>query len=69
MWEFLRVIESFADRETRKIFNGEQSKKFPLNLQNRAELKLVQIHESTDISQLKIPAGNRLEPLSGDLKG
>jgi proteic killer suppression protein len=63
------VIESFADKETRKIFDGEHSKKFPADLQDRAERKLIQIHESTSINQLKIPAGNRLEPLTGDLKG
>ncbi len=66
---FLRVIVSFGDKESAGIFNGEQSKKFPAEIQDRAERKLVQIHESTDIGQLRIPAGNRVEALSGNLKG
>ncbi len=60
---------SFGDKESAGIFKGEHSKKFPAEIQDRAERKLVQIHESTDIGQMRIPAGNRLEVLSGDLKG
>lgn len=63
------MIVSFGDKVSAGIFNGEHSKKFPVEIQDRAERKLIQIHESTDIGQLRIPAGNRLEALSGDLKG
>ena len=63
------MIASFGDKDSSAIFNGEHCRKYPPEIQDRAERKLIQIHESTDIGQLRIPAGNRLEVLSGNLKG
>jgi plasmid maintenance system killer protein len=34
------VIKSFKDKETKKIFDGEYSKKFPREIQLRARRKI-----------------------------
>jgi len=62
------VIEGFDGKETRLIFNGQYSKKLPHNIQQRARLKLIQIHSAIEVSQLRIPPSNRLEKLTGNLK-
>jgi toxin HigB-1 len=38
------VIETFADKESQKIFAGEFSKKFPRDIQDRARRRLVLLH-------------------------
>jgi proteic killer suppression protein len=63
------VIVSFDCKETEKIFHGTYSRKFPADLQSRAMLKLQQIHAASSLQFLRIPPSNRLEPLSGNLKG
>ena len=64
-----QVIESFSCKETSKVFLGKSSRKFPGDIQPRALLKLRQIHRIVSIDQLRQPPSNRLESLSGDLKG
>jgi proteic killer suppression protein len=51
------------------MFRGERAKGFPGDIQPRALMKLVQISRVTSIEQLRIPPSNRLETLSGNLKG
>lgn len=63
------MIKSFKCKETEKIFNGEYSKKFPTNIQERAMRKLVMISASQTISDLRIPPSNRLESLAGNRNG
>jgi proteic killer suppression protein len=63
------VVETFACKETSKIFGGIYSRKFPGDIQPRALMKLRQIHRTTNIDQLTQPPSNRLEALSGNLKG
>ena len=62
------MIKSFADKETEKIWNGSYSKKFPNDIQSVARRKLRMINSSQDIEDLRIPPGNRLEKLKGDMK-
>lgn len=62
------MIEGFDSKETKMIFDGQFAKKLPRDIQQRARLKLFQIHSATEVSQLRIPPSNRLEKLSGDLK-
>ena len=62
------MIESFDSKETKIIFDGQFSKKLPYDIQQRARLKLFQIHSATDVNQLRIPPSNRLEKLTGNLK-
>ena len=61
------MIESFADKETEKIAAGDISRKLPWDIQRRAGVKLDQLAAAAVIDDLRIPAGNRLERLSGDL--
>jgi toxin HigB-1 len=64
-----QVIESFACKETSKVFNGEYTRKLPDDIQSRALVKLRQVHRISSIDQLRQPPSNRLESLSGNLKG
>jgi len=63
------VIESFASKETKKIFYGRVSRKLPRDIQETARRKLLYLHEAEDIRDLRAPPGNRLEKLSGDRAG
>jgi proteic killer suppression protein len=64
-----RMIKSFRCQETEIIFNGSQSKKFPADIQVRAERKLRMIDSSEKLDDLRMPPGNHLESLFGDRKG
>jgi proteic killer suppression protein len=63
------VIESFADPETEKIFQGLVSRKLPLEMQRAARRKLRYLHDADDLRDLLAPPGNRLEALKGDRAG
>ena len=63
------MIESFSCKETEKIWNQIYSKKFPNDIQDIALRKLFMINRATDINDLKVPPGNKLEKLKGNLKG
>lgn len=63
------MIEGFSCKETEKIWNGGRSKKLPVEIQPRAFLRLRQLDASEIIDDLRIPPANRLESLSGNLKG
>jgi proteic killer suppression protein len=64
------VIASFRDEGTEDIFDGRDTKKArkvcPQNLWRVARRKLDQINQAADLDDLRIPPGNRLEPLTGD---
>ena len=62
------MIRSFADRETERLFRRERSR-IPNDIQRRALRKLLLVHAATDINQLRVPPGNRLEQLYGDREG
>ncbi len=61
------MILDFGDKETKKIWNGVQSKKLPPDIQNVARRKLRMINNAQNITDLRIPPANRLEKLSGNL--
>ena len=63
------MIKSFRDKETAKIWSGEYSRKLPRDIQERALMKLQQLHAADDLKDLSIPMSNHLEPLKGDRKG
>jgi len=50
------------------LFNSYVVKRFK-NIERVARRKLLMIHAATVLDSLKIPPGNRLEPLAGDRKG
>ena len=63
------MIRSFSNKDTESIFNGERSRRFPPEIQNTARRKLRIIAAATTVEDLRIPPGNRLEKLSGNLAG
>jgi proteic killer suppression protein len=63
------VIRSFADKETEKVWTRYRSKALPSDLQRIALRKLTQIHLATNLDDLRVPPGNRLEKLHGDREG
>lgn len=63
------MINSFADSENELIYSGKQSRKLPSTIQNTARRKLRMIAAAKAVEDLRLPPGNRLEKLSGDLKG
>ena len=63
------MIKVFKDREAERIFNGLFSRKLPQNIQRIAERKLIMLHRSTNLNDLRIPPSNRLEALKGDRNG
>jgi toxin HigB-1 len=60
------MIKSFADREAKKIFDREFSRKLPPDIQRRARIKLETLDAAEELDDLKIPPSNRLEKLTGD---
>ena len=63
------MIESFRCKETRKIWNGEFSKKFPADIQHAARRKLRMLNNSKTLNDLRVPPSNNLEQLKGNRKG
>jgi len=67
------VIESFGNQATEDIFNGINSvaarKRLPRDLWNVAFRKLDQIDSAVQLTDLRVPPGNRLESLKGDRSG
>jgi len=63
------MIVSFRDTETARVWRGERSRRLPSNIQNVALRKLRLLNRSRDLNDLRVPPGNRLEPLKGDRSG
>jgi toxin HigB-1 len=63
------MIKSFADKETRKLFEGSKSRAVPPDVRERAESKIVVLDAAKSLDDLKLPPGNRLEALRGDREG
>jgi proteic killer suppression protein len=63
------MIKSIKCRETRKIFDMEPSKSFPVTIHQRAYTKLRMLHNSASLIELRIPPSNCLEKLVGDRDG
>ena len=63
------MIRSFRDRETERLFRRERSRALPLGLQRVALRKLVQLDAAASFADLRVPPGNRLEPLRGGRSG
>lgn len=63
------MILSFACGETERLFRAELSRRFPSGIQRNARRKLLALHAATQLGQMAVPPGNRLEALKGDRKG
>jgi proteic killer suppression protein len=65
------LIRSFRDSVTEDIFNGissNKSRKIPDDIQNIAVRKMDQLNAAFDINDMRIPPGNHLEKLKGNLR-
>ncbi len=62
------MIVSFGSKDTEKIWNGERTKRIPLEIQQTGRRKLRMLNNSQDLKDLKVPPSNRLEKLTGKLK-
>jgi proteic killer suppression protein len=60
---------SFLDKESKKIWNSEFSKKYPIDIQKKAKIKMELLNSIKVLDELKIPPSNRLHSLQGDRKG
>jgi toxin HigB-1 len=63
------MIVSFASKDTERIWNGEWVKKIPKEIQEIGRRKLRMLNNSQHLNDLMVPPSNRLEKLSGNLKG
>jgi toxin HigB-1 len=62
------VIRSFADADTKRLWETGVSRRIPANLRTSALKKLRILHRAIHLMDLVAPPGNRLEALSGDRK-
>lgn len=63
------MIKSFKDADTKLLWEAGKSRRIPANIRGTALKKLAILHWATCLSDLAVPGGNRLEPLTGDRKG
>ena len=63
------MIQEFRCKETEKIWKGKSARRFPADIQRVALRKLTQLSAAENLSDLRVPPGNRLEALKGDLAG
>lgn len=57
------MIESFADPEIEKLWNGSVSRRLPPGIQAVARRKLRMLDAAVRLDDLRVPPGNRLERL------
>ena len=65
------MIRNFGNKGSEDIWNGDNTaaaRKIPRELWEVAHRKLDMIRAAHELGDLKIPPGNRLEKLKGDLK-
>lgn len=63
------MIQDFCCRETEKIWKGKSSRRLPSGIQRVALRKLTQLSAAAVLDDLRVPPGNRLEPLKGERAG
>ncbi len=68
----MQVIASFGDAATEDLFHGIDSagaRRFPADILRSARRKLMIIHATVRLEDLRVPASNHLEALKGDRAG
>jgi toxin HigB-1 len=64
-----RVIQSFGDADTERVWRRERVRRFGSDLQRRANRRLLIIDAAETLNDLRVPPGNRLERLRGERVG
>ncbi len=63
------MIQSFADRDTERLFARERVRRLPGDLHRTMLKKLVMLDAAEQLEDLRVPPGNRLEKLGRDRAG
>ncbi len=63
------MIRTFADSDTRELFETGESRKLPADIVRRALRKLEYVDNAVLVTDLRLPPGNRLHALKGDRAG
>ena len=63
------MIRSFADKDTKRLWNRERVRSIDSRIHSVALRKLRQLGYAQTLDELRIPPGNRLEALKGDRRG
>ena len=63
------MIRSFKDDDTKLLWETGKSRRIPANVRKTALKKLLLLQWATNLVDLAVPGGNRLEPLAGARKG
>ena len=66
------MIESFGNDLAEDLFYDRRSREtraFPATLLRAARRKILYLHDAMQLSDLRVPPGNRLEALKGRWKG
>jgi proteic killer suppression protein len=66
------MIESFGNPLAEDLFYDRRSRatrSLSPELRRAARRKLLYLHDASELRDLRVPPGNRLEPLRGDRKG
>lgn len=60
------MIINFKSKDAEIIYNGGFSKRLPLDIQHRAQIKLTLLNAASCLEVMKIPPSNHLEKLQGN---
>jgi len=63
------MIKSFGNAFAEAAWAGRFTKGIPNDVMRVAARKLLQLHAAATLDDLRVPPGNRLEALQGDLRG
>ena len=63
------MIKSYRDADTEAVAKRERVRRFPADIQRRAQAKLMMLNGARSLNDLRVPPGNRLEARSGVRKG
>lgn len=63
------MLQSFADKDTERVWRRERSRHLDATVQRAALRKLLILDAAETLGDLRIPPGNQLERLAGDRAG
>jgi proteic killer suppression protein len=61
-----RVLQSFRDKDTERVWRRQRLRKLDESTQRMALRKLLILDAADALADLRVPPGNRLEKLRGD---